>query len=682
MVRDHMWQVTMTVQSQDQIKPPLETGVDAINLTDFLKELWRTKWVILFFSTLFAMLGGIYAFALSTHVYQARTDLILDTRQEQIVDLETVIGGLSGDSSIVNSEVEILRARGLMERVARRLQLSQDREFNPGQAAIGFPRQFLENTGLLPANIRSDDQQFHQTVDTLLAQTHVRNIPFSLVFAVTVETNNPQKSALIADTIANTYIQDQLDRKILATEQATQWLTTRVEELRIDLEQAEQQANTFSAGTDLISTENLQALERQLKDQRQRSDAARTEALDLSGQLQALDHAETPAEQSAILASPTLTALYHAWRVQQDPDLKERFDTQLEQLRNALEFEATRRGTQAQALEAAQQRLQQRITGQAQDLIRLQQLERETTASRELYEHFLTRLKETAAQQGFQRPDSRVLSPAVVPTNPSAPRHGLIILISALVGLMPGIGLAAFRQMTYLRCSNPSFIEHLTGYPVLGDIPAMKHGYPQSPNTTGADLRDVGKIRNLRTSLLLSTTDNPPCVILITAPQETTATSAAAFCLAASFAEADHKTLFIDTAPTSPQPSDFLVGCDLHPSFPGDIPLQQSHIALAGNGIDVLHTNTATETTRSFYETDTFSTLLKTARQNWETILICAPPVLTAPDARILAKLSDITLVSIDWNSTKRTDLISALHLLDIARISPAGLIMNHAAQT
>jgi len=50
--------------------------------------------------------------------------------QNQIVDLQSVVDGLSGDSSEVNSEVEVFHARSLMAKVVDRLDLIDDPEFN------------------------------------------------------------------------------------------------------------------------------------------------------------------------------------------------------------------------------------------------------------------------------------------------------------------------------------------------------------------------------------------------------------------------------------------------------------------------------------------------------------------------------------------------------------------------
>ncbi|HCT31772.1 MAG TPA: chain-length determining protein, partial [Sulfitobacter sp.] len=96
----------------------------------------------------------------------------------------------------------------------------------------------------------------------------------SLVFNVTAETESPVKSAQIANTIVELYILNQIEVKFEATEKATEWLSNRVSELQIELENAEKKVSEFTARTQLVSIEGLQALERQIKELRDRIDGA------------------------------------------------------------------------------------------------------------------------------------------------------------------------------------------------------------------------------------------------------------------------------------------------------------------------------------------------------------------------------------------------------------------------
>ena len=89
---------------------------------------------------------------------------------------------------------------------------------------------------------------------------------------------------------------------------------------------------------------------------------------------------------------------------------------------------------QLQTLRISAEEFEAQTASQADDLITLQQLTREAEAIGTLYEYFLTRLNETSAQQGIQQADSRVLSEAVIPIEPSEPRKSMIVACRRSLG--------------------------------------------------------------------------------------------------------------------------------------------------------------------------------------------------------------------------------------------------------
>ena len=89
---------------------------DVIDLGALLSVLWRGKWIIGFITVLAVLAGGYYAYVAATPLYTAKSVVMLETREERVTDLESVIGGLSGDSSVIKSEAEVLRSRSLLKR--------------------------------------------------------------------------------------------------------------------------------------------------------------------------------------------------------------------------------------------------------------------------------------------------------------------------------------------------------------------------------------------------------------------------------------------------------------------------------------------------------------------------------------------------------------------------------------
>ena len=72
--------------------------------------------------------------------YTAEATLLIGPRQAQVLDLKSVLSGLTGESEVIESEMQLLRARRIARSVVQQLRLDQDPEFNPTLKAPGASR--------------------------------------------------------------------------------------------------------------------------------------------------------------------------------------------------------------------------------------------------------------------------------------------------------------------------------------------------------------------------------------------------------------------------------------------------------------------------------------------------------------------------------------------------------------
>lgn len=103
---------------------------DETDIAALIALFWRGRWIIAAAMFVAVIIGAYYSFVVATPIYSSTAVVILETREESIVDLESVVSGLSGDTSTVNSEVEVLKSRTLLGKVVDRLDLTRDPEFN------------------------------------------------------------------------------------------------------------------------------------------------------------------------------------------------------------------------------------------------------------------------------------------------------------------------------------------------------------------------------------------------------------------------------------------------------------------------------------------------------------------------------------------------------------------------
>ena len=188
---------------------------DEIDLSSLLRTLWRGKPWIALCGLIALLLGGYYAYGLAVPVYTAKAAIALESRQEQVMDIESVVTGLGGDQSTINTEVEVLRSRGLIEDLVMDMDLLEDPEFNTLlQAApsfsIGQVVDFVRSLVSEPQETRPITERaiLDSTINQVLDSISASNLRQSFVFEITVTTQDPDKSAAMANRLAELYIQD------------------------------------------------------------------------------------------------------------------------------------------------------------------------------------------------------------------------------------------------------------------------------------------------------------------------------------------------------------------------------------------------------------------------------------------------------------------------------------------
>ena len=195
-------------------------------------------------------------------------------------------------------------------------------------------------------------------------------------------------------------------------------------------------------------------------------------------------------------------------------------------------------------------------------------LKREADTNKQLYDGMLQKLKEAGITAGLRSSNIRIVDPALIPDGPSRPNKARNILLSILVGLIGGIGLALLREYLDNTVKTPDDIETLARLPSLAVVPALtnssgkrrgrfskllktsvvtsKEGRAEliSHNMPQSQMSEA--FRALRTSLLLSQADHPPQVILMTSALPREGKTTAAVNLAVTLAQLGDKTLLVD----------------------------------------------------------------------------------------------------------------------------------------
>ena len=672
-----------------------EIADDEIDLGNLFGVLWRGKlWIALCgFLALFA--GGFYAFGLATPIYTATTSVVLESRQEQIIDIQSIVSGMSGDQVELNTELEIFRSRRLIGKLVDDLGLTDDPEFNaelreqPKLSLRSLSAFFRENVlGQRSAPQELTQQEIRDAViDAVLENVTFSNVRQSYVFLISAISEDPDKATLFTNRLAELYVADQITLKFEKTVDATKWLTDRVAELQVELETSEIELNAFSSDTNLISPAGLIALNRQLKNLRERQADLAAEGRVANARLAALQTARLSDDISQMAAASNSPELNSLLAQDGDSTAEDSFRQQFDELLAAAERENARLETQRAAVALSIDDITESIDDQTEELVELEQLKREAEASRLIYEFFLGRLKEISVQQGLQQAESRVLSYAVRPNQASAPRIPIILAMSLILGTLIGSAIVLFREMSQNTFRVADELEAKTGYTVLGHIPTVPSRnrgmllqyLRDKPNSAAAEA-----IRHLRTSLLLANLDNPPKVIMSTSSVPGEGKTTQSIALALNLAGMGKKVLLVEGDVRRRVMSEYF-DIPEKPSFLsvmlGEAKLDDALTHLSDMKFDLLLGENAKVNAADVFSSDRFGTFLKTLRDQYDYVIIDTPPVLAVSDARIIGGWVDATIYTVRWDSTTHRQVLDGLAALDQVNVKISGLVLGQVSE-
>lgn len=439
-----------------------------------VRGIARSKLLIVAMTILGATLG--VAIALSTpKKYEATAELIVDPRDLKLTDRDLTQSVVASDATlaIVENQVRVLTSGTVLNKVVDKLNLVNDPEFN-GQDSGGLGVMTLIRS-ILSRNDEPGadaDRRRALAVGNLAESLSVERGGKTFVISVSATTQNGEKSALIANTMTDVFLQTFGQIQSDTAGRATNELTGRLDELRKGVEVAERKVEDFRATHDLvdaqghlISDDEMLKLNQQLAIARARTlelnaRAASARSIDVNSVLSGTLPEEINSNTMSELRSQYATLKQEADRAAirfgpRHPELqalnaqlagsRDRIDGELRRIASSLQVDLKRAVQLEQDLASRLAQLKVRSGDVNSDLVTLRELEREAAAKRSVYEQYLLRAKETGEQKDINTANINVISKAFAPLEPNGPSRAVTVLAGLLAGLASGVGLGAVR---------------------------------------------------------------------------------------------------------------------------------------------------------------------------------------------------------------------------------------------
>lgn len=369
------------------------------------------------------------------------------------------------DNEGVASQVELLMSRDLLRRVAKRLDLAAEPEFEAGGSG-GLVRDMLVALGVTRDPERNSDQE--RMLKVLYENLDVFRVDGSRVISVRYVSRDPELAARVANAIVEEYLNLQSSVKRETTDLAATALEPQVERLRKDVKEAQEKVEAWRSGQGLLLGADNQTLDQQqlgevstqLSDARAARSQAEARADLIRGQLRAggsLESAnevlnsqliqrlvERQVELRGRIAELSTTLLPNHPQIRALRSQLADFDRQIRQeaakIAAGLENEAKIQQERVESLTRTLEELKTRAAKSNEDQIRLRELEREAQVKATQLDQLMTRYREADTRRNAPvlGADARVISRATVPLEPYWPKTGPIVGILTFVTFILG----------------------------------------------------------------------------------------------------------------------------------------------------------------------------------------------------------------------------------------------------
>lgn len=695
---------------------------DFIDLGEIIATLLENKWLILAITASAVVLGIVVAFT-STPIYRADALVQVEERRKGIAGLED-IEALMGDKTSVTAELEILRSRLILGRAVERLNLTVTAE--PVRAPLIGNLLARRHAGDAPADAFLGMSSYGWGGERLqLDNLQVAPALLGETLTLVAEEEGayrllgPDDELLLQGRVGEPAAAEgvQIFVAALAAQPGTRFDVRRDSEesvLKAMLESLDVRerarlsgvleigfTSSDAASASAILDEILNAYLRQNVEFR--SAEAEKTLIFLESQL--------PLLKSQLDAAEAAYNRYRQTRGSVDLTIETQsvlgsivaVDNEivaLQQKRDELRQRFTPEHPQVLALDAQLNRLQSRRGALDRDVSQLPdtqqtalRLKRDVEVSTLLYTNLLNSAQQLRVARAGTVGDVRVIDRAVTASRPVAPRKGLILVLSGVLGVLASLVVVWVRRALRVVVEDPQEIERQLGISVYATVPHSKlEGEIARRTSRGGSCQGellalarpdddaVESLRSLRTTLHFALLGSDRGSVLITGPRPGVGKSFVSKNLGAVLAQAGKRVVLVDAdlrkghihkefgLPREGGVSDFVSGA---------ADLAAIVRATPQSGFCVVTTGQIPPNPSELLMHSRFEELLRLLGGEFDVVIVDTPPVLAVSDAAIIGRHVGATLLVARAAMHPMAELHQAVSRLAQAGVQVKGFVFN-----
>ena len=723
--------------TQNSIALVSPTGVQMsegpeVNVSDILGIL-RRNWLL----PVLGLLGGLTAaltyISFTPPMYVSTARILIDRSVNRYLLANKVIDEPTLDDSETGSQLHVLTSESIVIPVVRSLSLARDAEFvgkpvsnsAQGEWSIGkLVTSAMRVVGLSQETSAPTDAVLERVaVESFLKRMTVAREDVPSVISITFSSENAQKAADIANEVADTYLGASAVAKTKSSKMVSQVLQDRISELRQQATNADRVLRDFKTTNNLTTpgktaatTEQISALNAQVTNARVA--VVETKArLDLAQQRVAEGVLSNKvADNDVILKLRTsylelsVRATEMESRVGPNHAAVGKLRTRLGDIQAAMQDEQRRiTSTYVNEYQLAVARHDELSTTMAaltggginsQAQVTLRELENSAELLRNSYNNLLQRYNDgnKSDAQPVAGQDARIITRAAAPLRKTS-RKSMLALGGGLgLGLLLGIGAALAREFAASVFRTPDQMRTVVDA-YCAVLPAAKVSdirslVPRNQAGSGALTeyvlhapysRFTETLRNVKAMINVAPIHGRGSVVCVVSSVAEEGKTTVLTNLAALLASTSkNRVLVIDgdlhrrhlTKLLAPDAGGGLIAALSDPSQLAALVVKSEY-----PGFDLLPCGLTTRIPNAaeLLGSQQMESLLESAREAYDFILIEAPPIMSVADTKMIERCIDQFILVVEWGRTRRRLVREALFEVEGLRSRLACVVLNKA---
>ncbi len=570
---------------------------DEIDLKAFFLVIRRRKWTIAAL-TLMVFVLAMVGTLLTVPEYTATAKLLIEQSQKNpltdYVDKARYPEFIGTQSEIITSLPVTLNVVRMLGLEARYDELIKNPETDT--SIRGFIKRWVGQTKafakgmLFNSTAPSDgleDQDGFKPIDKEAELAHlisekimIKPVKDTHVVSINFTSSNPELARQVINTMVDAYMKRINEMRLEASSATIHWMSTKADEERKKLEKSEKLLQSYMRQSDIVTVEDrIAIIPQKISEISRASTAAETHRHDIETLLRSLrrvQHDLKAAETIPFIAGNESVQMIRRQILEADQNvmelsnkygpkhpkmrriqadlkaLKEKYNQEVRRVIKSVENDYALARDKEENLKALLEKTKQDAALLNEKFIQYGILKREVDSNRVLYDALVKKIKEQSVSEEAQTVDVWVVESAKKPEIPSNRRLKKNMVLSLILGLMGGMGLAFLLEYLDNTVKVAEDVERKLALPVLGSVSLL---YDKDQKELAAEtvvMVDAPKTniaenyRSIRTGVMLSSSKGAPKSLLVSSSHPKDGKTTVASNLALSLAQAGKKVLLID----------------------------------------------------------------------------------------------------------------------------------------